>query len=120
MAYMLLIMEPGQQRRERSLDEGRAAYAQMLRFGEDLHKRGLLLGADALSSDAKAVRVTTRGGRPSIIDGPFAEAKEIVGGYFLIDCKSREEAVAIAQTCPAAAWATVEVREIAPCYDGSG
>jgi hypothetical protein len=52
-----------------------------------------------------------------VLDGPFAEAKEMVGGFFLLDCKTREEAVAIAQRCPAAEWATVEVRATAPCYE---
>jgi hypothetical protein len=50
------------------------------------------------------------------MDGPFAEAKEMVGGFFLLDCATREEAVAIAGRCPAAEWATVEVRETGPCY----
>ena len=51
------------------------------------------------------------------MDGPFAEAKEMVGGFFLIDCKTRAEAVAIAQACPAAEWCTVEVRGVGPCYE---
>jgi hypothetical protein len=58
-----------------------------------------------------------RGGRPRVLDGPFAEAKEMVGGFFLVDCKTRDEAVAIAAECPAAQWATVEVRALAPCYE---
>jgi hypothetical protein len=58
-----------------------------------------------------------RGGRPQDVDGPFAEAKEMVGGFFLLDCRSREEALAIAAQCPAAEWATVEVRALAPCYE---
>jgi hypothetical protein len=51
-----------------------------------------------------------------VLDGPFAEAKEMVGGFFLLDCATREEAVAIARECPAAEWATVEVRATGPCY----
>jgi hypothetical protein len=57
-----------------------------------------------------------RAGKSNVLDGPFAEAKEMVGGFFLVDCASREEAVAIARQCPAAEWATVEVRETGPCY----
>ncbi len=57
-----------------------------------------------------------RNGQPHVVDGPFAEAKEMVGGFFLIDVATRDEAVAIARRCPAANWATVEVRECAPCY----
>ena len=54
-----------------------------------------------------------------MVDGPFAEAKEMVGGFFLLDCDSMAEAVAIAHECPAAEWATVEVRALGPCYDDS-
>jgi hypothetical protein len=50
------------------------------------------------------------------IDGPFAEAKELVGGFFLLDCDDEAQAIAIAGQCPAAQWATVEVRELGPCY----
>ena len=57
-----------------------------------------------------------RGGSSALLDGPFAEAKEMVGGFFLLDCKTKEQAVAIARECPAAQWATVEVREVGPCY----
>ena len=52
----------------------------------------------------------------ALVDGPFAEAREMVGGFFLIDVATREEALAIARRCPAVAWATVEVRECAPCH----
>ena len=55
-------------------------------------------------------------GRAQVLDGPFAEAKEMVGGFFLVDCDTREEAVAIARECPAIEWATVEVRTVGPCY----
>jgi hypothetical protein len=51
-----------------------------------------------------------------VVDGPFAEAKEMIGGFFLVDCASREEAVALAARCPAAQWATVEVRSLGPCF----
>ena len=53
-------------------------------------------------------------------DGPFAEAKEMVGGFFLLNCATREEALAIAADCPAAEWCTVEVRALAPCYEDGG
>ena len=60
--------------------------------------------------------MSTRGGKAQLLDGPFAEAKEMVGGFFLLDGVEREEALAIAQRCPAAEWATVEVRALAPCF----
>jgi len=116
MSYMLLIVEPVGQRRERTEDEGRALYDSMLKFSADLKARGLLTVSQSLRSDAEAVRVQVRDGRRSLTDGPFAEAKEMVGGYFLLTCKTREEAVAIAAECPAAQWATVEVREFGPCF----
>jgi hypothetical protein len=113
---MLLIIEPVGQRRERSEDQGRALYDSMLKFSADLKERGLLSVSQSLKSDADAVRVRVRGGRRVLTDGPFAEAKEMVGGYFLLNCQTREEAVAIAADCPAAQWATVEVREFGPCF----
>lgn len=116
MSYMLLIVEPVGQRRERTEDEGRALYDSMLKFSADLKARGLLTVSQSLRSDAEAVRVQVRQGKRTLIDGPFAEAKEMVGGYFLLTCKTREEAVAIASECPAAQWATVEVREFGPCF----
>lgn len=119
MAYMLLIIEPPQQRRTRTEAEGRQAYARMLRFGEQLQARGLLHASESLASLNNAARVEVRNGKAHVRDGPFAEAKEMVGGFFLLDCKTRDEAVAIASECPAASWCTVEVRELAPCFEDS-
>jgi len=117
MSYMLLIVEPPEQRLARTNAEGREAYARMQAFGEDLKRRGLLVAVESLKSQADGARVSVRNGRPQIIDGPFAEAKEMVGGFFIVDCATREEAVAIATECPAAQWCTVEVRALAPCYE---
>ena len=117
MPYMLLIVEPVAQRRSRTEPEGREAYARMLAFGDSLRSRGLLLASQSLQSQAVAARVAVRGGQPQVLDGPFAEAKEMIGGFFLVDCASRDEAVAIAAECPAAEWCTVEVRAVAPCYE---
>lgn len=118
MAYMLLIVEPRGQRAERTAEEGQEAYAQMVRFGEGLKARGLLRASESLRSDKDGVRVSVRNGKRTLLDGPFAESKEMVGGFFLLDCETREQAIAIATECPAAAWATVEVRELAPCHSG--
>lgn len=117
MPYMLIIHEPVDQRDIRTEEEGRAVYDRMLRFADDLKSKGLLLGAESLSPQTKAARVQVRSGKPQILDGPFAEAKEMVGGFFLVDCATREEAIAIASQCPAAEWCTVEVRGLAPCYE---
>lgn len=119
MPYLLLIMEPHGQRAERGLAGGQEAYARMQRFGEGLQARGLLRASESLASTEQAVRLQVRDGQTRLTDGPFAETKEMVGGFFLIDCATREEAVAIARDCPAAEWATVEARELAPCYHGA-
>jgi hypothetical protein len=112
---MLLILEPEGQRQSRSPEEGQAAWESMVRFGETLERQGLLKASSALKSET--VRVEVRGGKSRVLDGPFAETKEIVGGFFLLDCQTREQAIAIANACPAAAWATVEVREAGTCYE---
>ena len=117
MAYMLLILEERGDRQARGVDEGRVVYDRMLRFAADLRARGVLKGGEALKSDSERVRVQVRDSKQTQLDGPFAEAKEMVGGYFLLDCKTKQEAVAIARECPAAEWATVEVREIGTCFE---
>ncbi len=116
MSYMLLIMEPPGQRAERGADAGKEVYAQMLRFAADLKARGVLRGVESLASDTRGARVQVRDGRPRVIDGPFTEAKEMIGGFFLLDCATRAEAIAIAAECPAAEWCSVEVREVGPCW----
>lgn len=117
MPYMLLIHEPLGQRQTRTRAEGEAVYGRMLRFADELKARGVLRAVESLASqDQGAARVKVKQGRAEILDGPFAEAKEMVGGFFLLDVATREEALAIAGQCPAAEWATVEVRAVAPCY----
>jgi len=117
MPYMLLIHEPIGQRQTRTQAEGEAVYDRMLRFADDLKTRGVLRAVESLASqDGDTARVKVSNGRAQVLDGPFAEAKEMVGGFFLLDVDSREEALAIAGQCPAAEWATVEVRACAPCY----
>ncbi len=115
MPYMLLVVEPPDQRQGRTEAQGKAAYDGMLRFGNDLKERGILLATESLTS--KTTRVDVRQGQARFSDGPFAEAKEMIGGFFLLDCSSREEAVRIAAECPAAQWCTIEVRALGPCYE---
>lgn len=116
MAYMLLVIEKPGERTARSESEGRALYERMLHFSADLKQRGLLTLSQALTSEASGVRVRLHGGQASVRDGPFTEAKEMVGGFFLLTCDTRDEAVQIARECPAAQWATIEVRELGPCF----
>lgn len=116
MAYMLLIVEPAGQREQRSEEEGRRLYEVMVNFADTLKARGLLVDAQSLRSDADGVRVQVREGQRTQIDGPFTETKEMVGGFFLLDCEDKAQALEIAAQCPAAEWATVEVRQLGPCF----
>ncbi|MGH8797275.1 MAG: YciI family protein [Caldimonas sp.] len=118
MSYMLLIVEPTEQRPGRTEAEGRQAYERMLRYTEALKSRGVLQASESLASiDARSARVQVRDGQRRVVDGPYAEAKEMVGGFFLLDCATREEAIAYAADCPAAEWCSVEVRKVGPCWD---
>jgi hypothetical protein len=116
MAYALLIIEPPGQRQTRSEAESRERYQRMVRFSGDLKDRGLLTVSQSLVSDRSAARVRVQGDQMSVVDGPFSETKEMIGGFLLLTCASREQAIAIARECPAAGWATVEVRELGPCF----
>ena len=89
----------------------------MLRWRDGLKEGGLLVTGESLRSPDDAARVQVRAGKPQVLDGPFAEAKEMIGGFFLLNCDTRDEAIAIAKECPAAEWCTVEVRSLAPCYE---
>jgi len=115
MPHMLLIVEPLGQREERGVDNGRVAYQQMLDFTEELRAAGVLMATSSLATAATRLQ-RPAGGAPRLLDGPFAEAKEMVGGFFLLDVATRDAALEWAARCPAAGWATVEVRETGPCF----
>jgi hypothetical protein len=117
MSYMLLIVEPAGQRRTRTEAEGRALYERMVNYSESLKARGLLTFSQSLKDDSRGARVKARNGTTSVVDGPFAEAKEMVGGIFLLTCETREQAIAIAAECPVANSTTIEVRELGPCFE---
>ena len=89
------------------------AVAAMSRYNEELSKAGMLLALDGLQPPEKGARVTFQGGGKNVVtDGPFAEAKEVIGGYWIIQAKSKEEAVAWARRCPGDAGNVIEVRQI--------
>lgn len=119
MAHLLLMVEPVGQRQSRTEAEGREAYARMERWAKSLDERKLLIAAQSLRSLSSASRLQVRGGKTHVVDGPFLEAKEMVGGFFYINSATREEALAIASECPAAEWLTVEVRSVAACFEES-
>jgi hypothetical protein len=84
----------------------------MMKYNEELTKAGVLLALDGLQPPAKGARVRRDGGKVSVTDGPFAEAKELVGGYWIIQAKSKEEAVEWASRCPLGEGDMIEVRQI--------
>jgi hypothetical protein len=88
------------------------AVAAMSKYNESLTKAGVLLSLDGLQPPAKGARVSFSGGKPRTIDGPFTEAKEIIGGYWMIQVKSKAEAVEWASRCPAADGDVIEVRQV--------
>ena len=116
MAYMLMMVEPVGQRSERGVAAGHVVYDRMLGFAESLKQRGLLRGVESLASLDEGARLQVRDGKARVLDGPFAEAKEMVGGFFLVDVATLDEALALAAECPAAEWCTVEVRKVGPCW----
>ena len=116
MSYALLMIEEPGQRAERTEAEGRAAYDAMLQYGRDLTARGKLLASQSLASTDGAVRLRERDGRRTLVDGPFAEAKEMIGGFFVVDVDTLDEAVELAAECPGVEWLTIEVRKLGPCF----
>jgi hypothetical protein len=115
MPYMLLVIEEQGRREGRPVEQAQSEYAQMLAFADSLKTRGVYIGSHSLRSLTDGTRVETRGGKRSVVDGPYAEAKELIGGFILLDVATREQAVAIAAECPAAEYAAIDVREIGPC-----
>ena len=85
---------------------------QMQKFNESLTQAGVLLALDGLHPASKGARVARSGGKTTVTDGPFTEAKELVGGYWLIDVKSKEEAVEWASRAPIDDGDVIEVRQV--------
>jgi len=115
MPYMLLVMETKGRRERRPAEAAQRERERMDAFAGNLRARGVYLASESLRSLADATRVEGQGGTSRVVDGPFTEAKELVGGFFLLDVATREQAVALASECPAAEWASIEVREVGPC-----
>ncbi|MGH2892832.1 MAG: YciI family protein [Solirubrobacteraceae bacterium] len=86
--------------------------ATMGKYNDELSKAGVLLALDGLQPSAKGARVSFAGGKPSVTDGPFTEAKELIGGYWLIQARSKQEAVEWATRCPANEGDVIEVRQV--------
>jgi hypothetical protein len=84
----------------------------MMKFNEALAKAGALIALDGLHPPSAAARVAFSGGTPKVTDGPFSETREAVGGYWMIDVKSKQEAVDWARRCPAAPGDVIEIRQV--------
>src|SRR5207245_10277884 len=84
----------------------------MMKFNEELTKAGALIALDGLHPAAKGARVAFVSGKPKVTDGPFIESKEVIGGYWMIQVKSKEEAVEWARRCPAADGDVIEIRQV--------
>ena len=89
----------------------------MMKYNESLQKAGVLLALDGLHPPSMGARVSFQGGRPKVTDGPFSEAKEVLGGYWMIQVRSRDEAIAWASRCPASDDETIEVRQVQEMSD---
>ena len=112
MRFMMLMIPKGYESAAAGTLPSAEAVAAMMKYNETLQKAGVLLALDGLHPPSMGARVTFAGGKPKVIDGPFAEAKEVLGGYWMIDVKSKEEAIAWASRCPAGDNEIIEVRQV--------
>jgi hypothetical protein len=112
MKYMLLVHHDEEAFSKRSQSERESMMGESVKLANQLHKDGKYLGAAPLHPTAETTCVRVREGKPLVTDGPFAETREQIGGYFLVDCRDREEALEIAARIPGARIGTVEVRPV--------
>lgn len=109
MRYMLLIYGDEQALSETERDQ---CYADSTRFAQELSASGHYLAAAPLHPTSTATSLRIREGKQLVTDGPFAETREQLGGYFLIDAKDLDEAMGIAARIPAGRWGTIEIRPV--------
>ncbi|MGH8746324.1 MAG: YciI family protein [Burkholderiales bacterium] len=112
MRYMMLMIPKGYQKASPDAMPDAEAVAKMMKYNEALKQAGALLSLDGLHPPAKAARVSFAGGKPSVTRGPFSAATEAVGGYWLIQASSEDEAIQWASRCPAADGDVIEVRQV--------
>jgi hypothetical protein len=112
MRFMLLMIPKGYEAAAPGTMPDPDAVAAMMKYNESLQKAGVLLALDGLHPPSMGARITFSGGKPRVSDGPFAEAKEVLGGYWMIQVKSREEAIEWASRCPASDNEVIEVRQV--------
>ena len=112
MRFMMLMIPKGYESAAPGTMPSAEAVAAMSRYNESLQKAGVLLALDGLHPPSMGARVSFEGGRPHVTDGPFSEAKEVLGGYWMIQVKSKEEAIAWASRCPGGDNEVIEVRQV--------
>jgi hypothetical protein len=112
MRFMLLMIPKGYEKAAPGAMPDAKAVAAMMKYNESLQKAGVLLTLEGLHPPSMGARVSFSGGKPQVIDGPFIETKEVLGGFWMIQVKSKEEAVAWASRCPASDNEIIEVRQV--------
>jgi hypothetical protein len=117
MRFMMLMIPKGYESAKPGITPDAKAVEAMMKYNETLQKAGVLLALDGLHPPSMGARVSFPGGKPKVVDGPFAEAKEVLGGYWMIDVKSREEAIEWAKRCPGSENETIEIRQVQEMSD---
>ena len=117
MRFMMLMIPKGYEKAAPGTVPDAKAVESMMKYNASLQKAGVLLALDGLHPPSTGARVTFADGKPKVTDGPFAEAKEVLGGYWMIDVKSREEAIEWAKRCPAGPNEMIEVRQVQEMSD---
>jgi hypothetical protein len=112
MRFMLLVIPKGYENASPGAMPDPEAVAAMMKYTESLQKAGILLGLDGLHPPSMGARVSFAGGKPTVTNGPFAETKEVIGGYWMIQAKSLDEAIEWASRCPARGEETIEIRQV--------
>ena len=119
MRFMMLMIPQGYETAPPDVQLDPARVAAMMRYNEELKNAGVLITLDGLHPPSKGARVSFASGEPVVTDGPFTEAKEVLGGYWMIEVASREEAIAWAKKCPASGNEIIEIRQVQEMSDFS-
>jgi hypothetical protein len=117
MRFMMLMIPKGYEAAAPGTMPDAEAVAAMMKYNEALKQAGVLITLDGLHPPSTGARVSFAGGKPLVTDGPFAEVKEVLGGYWMIDVASRDEAIAWAKRCPASDNEIIEIRQIQEMAD---
>jgi hypothetical protein len=112
MRFMMLMIPKGYESAAPGTVPDAKAVEAMMRYNEELQRAGVLLSLDGLHPPSMGARVSFPGGEPVVMDGPFAESKEVLGGYWMIRVKSKQEAIEWAKRCPASPNEVIEIRQV--------